>query len=255
MLVSCQLVRRTGCGALSVKLLSIQVGCIQSYVDHTGKSWESAIDKKAVAGAIQVRRENLQGDEQSDRVHHGGVDKAVLAYSADHFLSWAEGFAGAEKAWTPTAGAFGENLTVTGQTEADVCIGDLYRVGSCQLQVSQPRQPCWKLARRWKLPKLAVRVQKSGRTGWYFRVIQEGIIEAGDLIELIERPNPDWTVARAHAIMHAKPRNASDDLALSNCRELSQSWATQLKRRSRKSIEKSESARLFGPGGQPGTDD
>ena len=230
-------------------LLSIQVGRVQSFEDADGRQWESGIAKSSISGAVHVGKEKLEGDEQSDLKNHGGVDKAVLGYSAEHFDLWAsERKAIGAPDWQPVAGTFGENLTIAGQNETSVCVGDVYQVGTCTLEVSQPRQPCWKLSRRWQIPKLAVHVQKNGRTGWYFRVISEGEIQKGDGIELLRRPNPDWTVSRAHRVMHAKPRNPSDDLELSQCPALSNSWSEQLAKRAKNAIEKSESARLFGAG-------
>jgi len=231
-------------------VLSIQVGRVQLFEDADGRQWESGIVKSSVSGQVHVGKEHLEGDEQSDLKHHGGVDKAVLGYSAEHFDAWAADFETiGSPDWIPTVGAFGENLTIAGQNEEEVCIGDVYQMGTCVLQVSQPRQPCWKLSRRWQLPQLAVQVQKTGRTGWYYRVVTVGEIIAGDKIELIDRPNPEWNVARAHAVMHAKPRNPDDDLELSQCPMLSKSWSEQLAKRARNAIEKSESMRLFGSEG------
>ncbi len=221
---------------------SIQIGRKQTYRSDDGKEWESAIAKTPVAGPVIVNRENLEGDEQSDLVHHGGPDKAILVYSRQHFDSWRDEY----PEWTVTGGTFGENLTVDGMTEADVCVGDIFRVGTSLLQISQPRQPCWKLSRRWNMPKLAVIVQKSGRTGWYLRVLETGVINSGDQLVLTEQPHPDVSVQRAHNIMHAKPRSSIDDLALADCEALSTSWRDQLRKRSTTGQSKSQSARLLG---------
>lgn len=221
---------------------SIQVGKKRIYQSDHGKSWESAIAKSTVAGPIAVLAENLEGDEQADRVHHGGPDKAILAYSRGHFDAWHQEFPN----WSVTGGTFGENLTVEGVSESDLCIGDVFRVGTSVLQVSQPRQPCWKLSRKWNIPKLAVLVQKTGRTGWYLRVLQPGEVKSGDPFDLTERPYPGISVQRAHEIMHAKPRSSEDDLMLSRCELLSVSWREQLQARAMKGQSKSQSARLLG---------
>src|SRR5690606_8606076 len=98
-------------------------------------------------------------------------------------------------------GAFGENFTVKGLTEAAICVGDRWRVGGqAVVEVSQPRQPCWKLARRWGIKTLALHVQKTGRTGWYFRTLVEGMVAPDMYLQLIERPHPAWTVERANQI-------------------------------------------------------
>ena len=142
-------------------LVSIQIGRAQHYKDPD-KSWRSAIRKVAVDGPVQVRETSLAGDEQADREHHGGADKAVLAYSMEHYPYWSAKYP--HVGFEP--GGFGENLTVSGVDEATCCIGDSFKIGECFLQVSQPRQPCWKLSRRWGLPELAAAVQKNGRSGW-----------------------------------------------------------------------------------------
>ena len=206
---------------------SIQVGKIRPYSDQAGKTWQSAIEKFTVDGAVEVQPNGLVGDQQADLVHHGGVDKAVHGYSGDYFAAWQQEF----PEWSVQAGCFGENLTIQGQTEGDVCIGDVFQIGSCRLQVSQPRQPCWKLARSNNIDKLAARVQQLGWTGWYFRVLQPGEIQAGDAIELIERADHGITIERANKIMFAKPRNRADDLALAKCPHLADSWREDLERR------------------------
>ncbi|WP_146600285.1 MOSC domain-containing protein [Novipirellula aureliae] len=231
------------------KVLSIQVGRPQHFDDVDSpanrpmKPWTSGIVKQLVNGPVMVRCTNIDGDEQADLVHHGGVDKAVLAYSVLHYAFWKTQHQEVE--WQ--AGCFGENLTLDGVTEADVCIGDQFEIGSCVLQISQPRQPCWKLSRRWNLPKLAVQVQQTRRTGWYLRVIKEGVIEAGQTMRLVERPYPRWTIEKANSIMFAKPRDPVQDQALAECTALSASWRETLGQRSLRSNEQilqSEKRRL-----------
>ena len=191
------------------------------------RPWTSGIIKELVDGPVMVRQTNLEGDEQADLVNHGGVDKAVLAYPLDNYSFWKTEFPSVD--WR--AGSFGENLALAGVEEDEVCIGDVHQCGDCILQVSQPRQPCWKLSKRWKLPKLAVRVQQTRRTGWYYRVLREGTIEAGQTISLEERSFPTWTVSAANEVMYGK---AADPVALrelASCPLLSQSWRETLARR------------------------
>lgn len=185
-------------------VLAIHVGRPRRFdTGNDGKEpWTSGIMKSAVSGQVRVGRLNLDGDEQADLIHHGGPDKAVLVYPVVHYGWWRDEFPSID--WQP--GTFGENLTIEGAMENVVCIGDVFELGSCKLQVSQPRQPCWKLSRRWGLPKLAVRVQQTGRTGWYLRVIDEGMIGSSETMKLIERNHPQWTIAKANAVMFAKPQ-------------------------------------------------
>src|SRR5690606_28558955 len=123
----------------------------------------SAIDKAPVDGPALVTVTGLVGDEQADRKHHGGPDKAVHAYAVAHYPAWIAELPAAAGALRP--GGFGENLVVDGVTEADVCLGDRWRIGPVLLEVSQGRQPCWKLNVRFGQPDMARRVQTSGRTG------------------------------------------------------------------------------------------
>lgn len=120
----------------------------------------------------------------------GGPEKAVLAYAADHYPLWRSELEPLELPY----GTFGENFTIAGLTEETVCIGDIYIIGGAIVQISQPRQPCWKLARRWQVKDLVIRVPANGRTGWYFRVLKEGYIEQGVPVILLDRPYPQWPI-------------------------------------------------------------
>ncbi len=219
---------------LTAVVSSIQVGLPRQFSSNGPAEgaddglWTSGIVKQTVDGPVMVRTTNIDGDGQADLTHHGGVDKAVLAYASEHFSFWRSEFPNVM--WEN--GSFGENLSLSGLVEADVCIGDVFTLGDCVLQVSQPRQPCWKLSRRWNLPKLAVRVQQTRRSGWYLRVLNEGTIEAGQTMELVERPFPHWTIQVANEIMFAKPRDAHHEQALASCPLLSASWRETLSKRS-----------------------
>jgi MOSC domain-containing protein YiiM len=214
---------------MSPTVESIQVGRPQYFTPKGdgSKPWSSAIIKQVMTGPVFVSFHGLEGDEQSDRIHHGGPDKAVLAYAMAHYPFWTARY----PAFAFTAGAFGENLTVSGIDEAACCVGDVFAIGSCLLEVSQPRQPCWKLSRRWGLPRLAHEVQDQRRTGWYMRVLREGFVEAGDTVKLNERPNPDFSVACALDVMYANPRSPSDDGRLATLPQLSESWRKTLESR------------------------
>lgn len=214
-------------------VLSIQVGRTRQFNspddarDNSAKSWESAISKEPVVGSVLVSTGNIEGDQQADLVHHGGPDKAVCAYSSEHYEYWSKTYRDIH--WRP--GYFGENLTLAGLLEPHVCIGDTFKVGECVLQVSQPRQPCWKLSRRWNLPKLAVDVQRTRLTGWYFRVLHPGNIAVGQAMRMIDRLDPKWTITVANEIMFAKPRDPARDQELAACPRLSKSWRETLGQR------------------------
>lgn len=218
-------------------LLSIQVGQPTTYGDDppsTQKPWTTAFFKSPVAGPVFVTRTGLTGDAQADLQHHGGVDKAVLAYAASHYPLWREELARPDF----HCGGFGENLTIEGLTEHTVCIGDVWSLGQLStgltglLQVSQPRQPCWKLARHWQTKELTALVVANGRTGWYLRVLREGTIAPGQTLTLEARPHPQWTVAKAHEVMHHRPHDATLSTELANLPELSTAWQDELRKRS-----------------------
>ncbi|MBI1177874.1 MOSC domain-containing protein [bacterium] len=213
----------------AAKLLSIQIASAAE-IPATGiaawwdKPWTSGFHKQAVAGRIWLGYEGLRGDQQADRENHGGVDKAVCVYAAEHYPSWRDVLKLPEMAH----GAFGENFTVQGLMESEICIGDVFQVGAARVQVSQPRQPCWKLARRWRIKDLSAQVEQNGRTGFYFRVLQHGWVEAGDTIELVDRSFPRFAVAYANQIMHRRKNDIAAAMELASCPLLSGSWKDSL---------------------------
>ena len=214
------------------RIASIQVSKVRSLgtpdaPDAMDRPWTTGFFKEAVAGAVLVDTLGVAGDEQADRANHGGPDKAVLAYSAEHYPAWRTGLGLPELSF----GAFGENLAVDGLTEADVCIGDRWRAGSVEFEVSQPRQPCWKLARRWRVKALPATVIETGRTGWYLRVLHGGTLTAGLEFELVDRPNPEWTIRRANGVMHFGKQDGAASLELAEVPGLSASWRDALRTR------------------------
>ncbi|QDU29877.1 6-N-hydroxylaminopurine resistance protein [Anatilimnocola aggregata] len=213
-------------------LRSIQVALPQNYGnagahDEHDRPWTTAFFKLPVTGPQQVGELGIAGDGQADLRFHGGPDKAVLAYSADHFPRWQTEIPHIKWTW----GAFGENLTIEGCDETNVCIGDVWQLGGVQFEVSQPRQPCWKLSRRWRISDLARQVTHNGRSGWYVRVLQPGEIEAGQEVLLLSRPFPEWTVARASQIMHHEKQNLAAAEELSNLPQLAESWRETFRER------------------------
>ncbi|HTW94912.1 MAG TPA: MOSC domain-containing protein [Tepidisphaeraceae bacterium] len=213
-------------------LQSIQVGKPQSYgsedaTDAHDKPWTSGFFKAPVEGKIFAGRANLEGDGQADLKHHGGVDKAVLAYSADHYRYWRRDL----DRFDLPFGAFAENLTIAGLDENSVHIGDVYSIGDCVFEVSQPRQPCWKLARRWRMNELVPMVIANGWSGWYLRVLEVGYIEPQMPVTLIERINPDWPISRANRIMNHYRQDLDLTLRLAAVPRLAFSWVKQLNER------------------------
>lgn len=154
----------------------------------------SAIAKRPREGRVQVLGEGLAPDEQADRSVHGGPDMALHLYPLDHH-DWWRGTIGDHPA-LDEPGGFGSNLAVRGLTEDHVHIGDRFRLGTALIEVSQPRQPCWKIEHHFGHKGMVAAIVKTGRCGWYFRVIETGEVAAGDLLEQVAAGAGDWSVAR-----------------------------------------------------------
>lgn len=165
---------------------------------YTRPGSRSAIDKQPRSGPVAVGALGLAGDEQGDPRVHGGPHKAVHCYPWAHYELWRQELAGQPQALDRLSrpGAFGENFSLDGLDEAGVCLGDQWQVGSALLEVSQGRQPCWKLNDRFGVQDMALRLQASLRTGWYLRVLRPGQVQEGDAVQLLARPCPQWPLAR-----------------------------------------------------------
>lgn len=164
-----------------MQVVSVNVG-LPRQVETPAGIVLTSIFKSPVSGRVAVRRHNLEGDRQSDLSVHGGPNKAVYAYSSEHYPYWTQQLPNTDL----VLGNFGENLTITGLTEEQAHIGDQYRIGTSILRVTQPRMPCFKLAIRFERADMIKRFWKSGRSGIYFAIVQEGELESGDEIELVE---------------------------------------------------------------------
>lgn len=173
-----------------MQVLSVNVG-LPRQVHWKGGTVSTGIFKEPVSGRIKVRMLNLDGDRQADLSVHGGADKAVYVYPAEHYEYWRRELTGMELPW----GMFGENLTTAGLMEGAVNIGDQFRIGSAILRVTQPRMPCFKLAIRFGRDDMVKRFLDSRRNGFYLAVLQEGEIGAGDSIERMGRDENDVKVA------------------------------------------------------------
>lgn len=159
----------------------------------------SAIGKRPVAETVEVGPLGLAGDEQADRRVHGGADMAVHHYPRDHYAFWQS--LKPDHPRLSSAGAFGENISVTGLVEGDVCIGDRFALGSATVEISQGRQPCWKQGHVMDWPEMVALIVKHGRCGWYYRVIEPGMVSAGDTLTRIANPFPQWTVDRVFSLL------------------------------------------------------
>jgi MOSC domain-containing protein YiiM len=184
----------------------------------------TAIWKEPVTGPVRLDVDGLEGDAQADRKHHGGLWRAVLMYPAEHYPRWRAEWGHDDVG----PGGFGENLTVSGLDEFGACLGDQYRIGAALLEVTSPRTPCHVLARRHGLKDLVVTTRETHRHGWYLRVLEPGVIAAGLPLELVARPHPEWTVARAADVKWDAGNRREEAARLAACPALIPEWREEL---------------------------
>jgi MOSC domain-containing protein YiiM len=209
-----------------MRLLSINVGLPRD-VDWRGRTVRTSIFKSPALGRVRVTRLNLEGDQQSDLSVHGGIEKAVYAYPSEHYAFWREELPGVDLPW----GAFGENFTTEALLEGSVRIGDRLRVGSAEFVVTQPRMPCFKLGIRLGRPDMVKRFQRSGRSGFYLAVIQEGEVTAGDSFEWIARDEAGVTVAAVVNLYTADAANQDLLRRVSELPALPEGWREYFRKR------------------------
>jgi MOSC domain-containing protein YiiM len=173
-----------------MRLVSVNIGHPREVI-YKGKTVTTGIFKEPFEGRIRLRTLNLDGDRQADLSVHGGLSKAAYAYPIEHYEYWREQVPGVDLPW----GMFGENFTTEGLREDSVNIGDRFRMGAAEVMVTEPRLPCYKLAAKFGRDDIIKRFLHSGRTGFYFAVMQEGEVGTGDGIELVSRDEHSVTVA------------------------------------------------------------
>ena len=188
-----------------MQLVSVNVALPRT-VTWKGRTVQTGIFKTPTNGRVRVRTLNLEGDRQADLSVHGGPDKAIYAYPSEHYDYWRGEFPDMELPW----GMFGENFTTMGLLEGEVNVGDTFGIGTAMVMVTQPRVPCYKLAAKFGREDIVKRFLASGRSGYYLKVMQEGEVGAGDVIELISRDGHAVTVADVANIY----RDGTDKLGL-----------------------------------------
>ncbi|MGH6694272.1 MOSC domain-containing protein [Sphingopyxis sp.] len=206
---------------MNAEILAVLLGNVRPF---RGDDEPSAIGKLPVADVVAVGAMGLVGDEQADRTVHGGIDKAIHHYPADHY-DWWRGYLG-EMPLLDAPGAFGENISTAGLDERNVFLGDRFRLGTALVEVTQARQPCWKLDHRFGARGVMAQVVKTRRTGWYYRVLETGQVQAGDTLDLVERPYPEWPLSSLFGLLiggEAKDRPA-DLRALRDVPILAETW-------------------------------
>lgn len=206
-------------------VLAVRTGRVRQMAmpawDRTGEpNWSSAFIKGERKGPVHVGTLGLEGDEQADRRVHGGPQMAVLMYAAVHYDTWRREPGLGEMG----PGGLGENLTVSPLDETNVCVGDVLEVGGCVLQVVSPRAPCNSISRRWNDATLLRRVTERLWTGWYLRVLEEGVVQEGDAILLRQRLHADWSIHRLLALRLRTPRDPAELAEAQTLAGMSPEW-------------------------------
>lgn len=201
------------------KLLSINVS-LPKEVTHKGQTFVTGIFKEPIVGSAKVSRLNIEGDGQADLKYHGGEERAVYVYSNDHYSFWKQQLGRDDF----EMGQFGENLTVEGMLDDEVCIGDQYRIGTVLFEVSQPRIPCYKLAARMNDNRITKLFFNSGRLGFYMRVLEEGEITAGDEILTVMKHPLAMSIRKVNALLHFEQEDYDNIKKAKNIEALSPLW-------------------------------
>lgn len=212
-------------------IVSVQVGVPTELskintVDGSLSPWVSSFVRQPVAHPLWLHTTHLEGNRQADTQNHGRPNQAVLLYANVHYPLWQAELGRPEIG----PGGFGENITVDALTEGTACIGDVYALGDARIQVTGPRYPCSKIEWRWQQAGLTARVAATGRTGWYCRVLCEGALRSGLLMQLIERPYPEFSVAVVNDFGHGRRLDIGQALALTHCDTLDMFWRELIER-------------------------
>jgi MOSC domain-containing protein YiiM len=209
-----------------MKLVSVNVG-LPRLLAWGGATFETGIFKNHVEGRVMLRTTNLDGDRQADLSVHGGPNKAVYCYPREHYAAWNAEIPDPARTW----GAFGENFTTEGLLETTVSIGDRYRVGSAVVRVTTPRLPCFKLAAKFQRDDMIERFVRSGRCGFYFSVVEEGEVGAGDEFELLGREEPTLTISEINELYTAKSPDRETLRRSLHVKLLPESWRMRFRTR------------------------
>lgn len=216
------------------------------YVGKVRERWPgkapSAIDKTPVHERVSIAKQGLISDAQADLKVHGGPDKALHHYPGDHYPDWQREFDRSDL----VPGRFGENLSTFTVTEDTVSIGDIFRLGSALVQISQGRQPCWKLNAHTSEDSMAYRFQKTGRTGWYYRVLETGEVGPGDSFVCVERPTLEWSVKRVTAARLSRRIDRESAEMLAGLETLAEGWRSAFARMATGDRQEDTEKRLIG---------
>ena len=208
-----------------MRLLAISLSDIKR-LKYQGREEPTGICKEAVGHPVYATTEGLQGDAQADRKNHGGADKAVYAYAVENYRFWER-----ELGKSLPYGQFGENLALSGLTDDVVHIGDTFRIGPVELQVTQPRVPCFKLGMRMEDKDFVGRFHYSGRVGFYLRVLKEGMLSVGDSVERMQTDPNRLTIRDAMLALNNNPRQQEIIRQALDIPALSEAWRESLQKK------------------------
>ena len=206
-------------------ITNLLVGQIQRF---GGRGQLSAYLKHKVENRVFLDWDGLSSDDQADKKHHGGFDKALFQYCSDHYEFWRQQHPELAS-YFDCIGAFAENLSADKFNEGNVCIGDRFKIANAVVEVSQARQPCWKLGHYFNDPNMVKAVVATAKGGWYYRVVERDYIAPGQKIELIERPHPTMTIKKAFDVLVARKRDDESLKQMNEISQLSESWRARVK--------------------------
>jgi len=178
-----------------MRIVSVNVG-LPRLLAWKGATFKTGIFKNPIEGLVMLRKTNLDGDRQADLEVHGGPNKAVYGYPSEHYPFWRSELLKEDLPW----GSLGENFTTEGLLETSVCMGDEYLVGSAVIRVTTPRLPCFKLAAKFQRDDMIERFLRSGYSGFYFSVMEEGEVSAGDELHFLRSEIPSLTIAELNKL-------------------------------------------------------
>jgi MOSC domain-containing protein YiiM len=207
-----------------MKVVSVNVAVPRTVV-WKGHEVRTGIFKEPVEGPVMMRRLNFDGDRQADLTVHGGPDKAVYAYPSEHYPLWKDELPGMVLPW----GMFGENLTTERLSEQEIHIGDKFRIGEAIVRVTQPRTPCYKLALKFQRDDMLKRMLTNGRSGFYFSVVERGVVQAGDVIERIHEDPGGISVAEINTLYRDGGKDANLLRRAANLEALPENWRDYLR--------------------------
>lgn len=228
--------------SVSAEIISIFVGTVETR--WPGKA-ASAIGKRATESVLRLEANGFVEDSQADLKVHGGPEKAVHHYAAEHMDYWRRTFPDDAERFVP--GCFGENISTIGLNEQNLCLGDVLTLGAAKVQVCQGRQPCWKLNAHTGNAGMAAAFQQTARTGWYYRVLETGLVQAGDSVRLIERTCPEWTLDRLINARFEPELGADLAKELTDLLALSENWRAAFRKKQVRDYVENTDARLKGP--------